>query len=240
MSGNKELVKQFFERERKKHRRTVVLRWVVVGTASLAVPLAWQAGINLGIIANGLATGIGFGCVLALLYWIGTDKRTLEERLGKLLDNIEFGWEELQGLGLNDGETEHLHIAFGTTAIGRLTTNESYLRTRGFDEKGPAFGEPEAHIDANGQRVDPLMHERDYEGLEGDLGVAEQLVEEANQQYADEAQRQWDIAEAQDMDNIEAGVKRLGDLVATGWFEQNAKDGAVEEVMNSHRQDEAS
>jgi hypothetical protein len=27
--------------------------------------------------------------------------------------------------------------------------------------------------------------------------VAEQLVEEANQQYADEAQRQWNIAEAQ-------------------------------------------
>jgi hypothetical protein len=69
--------------------------------------------------------------------------------------------------------------------------------------------------------------------------VAEQLVEEANQQYADEAQRQWDIAEARDMDTIEAGVERLGDLVAAGWFEQNAKDGAVEELMNSHRQDES-
>jgi hypothetical protein len=41
------------------------------------------------------------------------------------------------------------------------------------------------------------------------------------------------------MDNIEAGVERLGDLVAAGWFEQNAKDGAVEELMNSHRQDES-
>ena len=40
--------------------------------------------------------------------------------------------------------------------------------------------------------------------------MAEQLVEEANQHYADEAQRLWDIAEARDMDNIEAGVERLG------------------------------
>ena len=35
------------------------------------------------------------------------------------------------------------------------------------------------------------------------------------------------------MDNIEEGVSRLGDLVATGWFERNAKDGAVEELMKS-------
>ena len=30
------------------------------------------------------------------------------------------------------------------------------------------------------------------------------------------------------MDNIEKG-QRLGDLVASGWFERNAKDGAVED-----------
>ena len=87
--------------------------------------------------------------------------------------------------------------------------------------------------------MDSSVHEGDYEGLEGELGVAEQLVEEANQQYADEAQRQWDIAEARDMDNVEAGVDRLGDLVATGWFERNAKDGAVEELMNSHLRDDS-
>ena len=61
--------------------------------------------------------------------------------------------------------------------------------------------------------MDPLLHEDDYLGLEGDLRVAEQLVEEANQQYADEAQRLWDIAETRDMDNIEAGVERLGDFI---------------------------
>ncbi len=237
MSRNKELVKQFFEHERKKHRRTIVLLWIVAGIADMAAIFAWWVGVDFSFIAVGLMAMVG--CSFMLLWWISHNKRTLQDRLGRLLNTIEFSWDELHGLDLNDGETDHLHIAFSTTAIGRITTNESYLRTRGFDEKGPAFGDPEADIETNGQRVDSSVHEGDYEGLEGELGVAEQLVEEANQQYAEEAQRQWDIAEARDMDNIEAGVDRLGDLVATGWFERNAKDGAVEELMNSHPKDDS-
>jgi hypothetical protein len=41
------------------------------------------------------------------------------------------------------------------------------------------------------------------------------------------------------MDNIEAGVKRLGDLVASGWFEQNAEDGALANLMESRDQRDA-
>ena len=238
MSENKELVEQFFVHERKKHRRMVVLLWIIMGLGDLVAIVAWLEGIEISRILRGLAVLAGFAFVM--LWLVRHQKKTLQERLGALLASIEFGWDELHGLDLNTAEADHLHLAFSATTLGRITTNESYLRTRGSDEKGPAFDEAEAPINASKQRVDPLLHEEDYVGLEGELRVAEQLVEEANQQYADEAQRQWDIAEAQDMDNIEAGVKRLGDLVATGWFERNAKDGAVEEVMNSHRQDEAS
>ena len=67
--------------------------------------------------------------------------------------------------------------------------------------------------------------------MEDELGVAEQLLEEADQKYAEEAARQWAMAEKRDMDNIESGVKRLGDLVASGWFEKNAKDGAMAELL---------
>ena len=116
---------------------------------------------------------------------------------------------------------------------GRVSSNETFLRTRGEDEKGPAFDTSSASVSADAERVDPALHEEDYTGLEGELRVSEQLVEEANQHYAEEAQRLWDIAEARDMDNIEEGVSRLGDLVATGWFERNPKDGAVEELMKS-------
>ena len=237
VSGNKELVEQFFVQERKKHRRMVVLLWITVGIGDLFAIVAWLEGVEISRILRGLVVLGGFAFVMM---WLSLhQKKTLQDRLGALLASIEFGWDEFHGLDLNSAEADHLHIAFAATTLGRTTTNESYLRTRGSDEKGPAFDEAEAAISASKQRVDPLLHEEDYVGLEGELRVAEQLVEEANQQYADEAQRQWDIAEARDMDNIEAGVKRLGDLVATGWFEQNAKDGAVEELMNSHRQDES-
>ncbi len=236
MSNNKELVEQFFDQERKKHRRLVILLWIMVGLGDIFALIAWFQGVAINRIVQGLIALCG---VTLVLVWRGfQSKKTLQKRLVRLLDSIEFGWDELQGLDLSEGEVDHLHTAFTTTTIGRVTTNESYLRTRGVDEKGPAFDTEDASIDPTNQRVDPLLHEADYVGLEGSLGVAEQLVEEANLHYAEEAQRQWDIAEERDMDNIEAGVKRLGDLVATGWFERNAKDGAVEELMNSHQPDD--
>ena len=34
----------------------------------------------------------------------------------------------------------------------------------------------------------------------------------------------------------EEGVERLGDLVASGWFERNAKDGALSELMESREE----
>ena len=237
VSGNKELVEQFFVQERKKHRRMVVLLWITAGIGDLFAIVAWLEGVEISRILRGLAVLGGF---VFVMMWLSLhQKKTLQDRLGALLASIEFGWDEFHGLDLNSAEADHLHIAFAATNLGRTTTNESYLRTRGGDEKGPAFDDVENTINANNQRVDPQLHEEDYLGLEGDLRVAEQLVEEANQHYADEAQRLWDIAEARDMDNIEAGVERLGDLVATGWFERNAKDGAVEELMNSHPQDES-
>jgi hypothetical protein len=70
-----------------------------------------------------------------------------------------------------------------------------------------------------------------YEGLEGDLRRSERLVNEANERYGAVANEQWSVAESKDQDLIEAGVERLGDLVRTDWFEKNAKDGAVDELM---------
>ena len=57
-------------------------------------------------------------------------------------------------------------------------------------------------------------------------------------QYEQKAQQRWQEAESKDTDLIEAGVERLGDLVKTDWFEKNAKEGAVEELMNSKNADE--
>lgn len=232
MDSTNVLVMEFFRYERQKKRRFVIAAWVVVILADIVALAAYLYGVDPYNIGRFLA--LPFMMTLAILWSSLRHQRSLQERLTRLLDTVEFGWEELHGLDLNEKEADFLHGAFAATAAAREATNESFLRTRGTDEKGPAFDAKEPQINTNNARVDPSVHEQDYEGLEDDLRISEQLVEEANQHYAKEAQRQWEVAEAKDMDAIEAGVERLGDLVATGWFEQNPKDGAVKALMESH------
>ena len=69
--------------------------------------------------------------------------------------------------------------------------------------------------------------------MEGPLLQSEHLLRDADLMYAKHAEERWKRSEADDADLIEAGVERLGDLVTTEWFEKNAKDGAVSEVMKS-------
>jgi len=44
------------------------------------------------------------------------------------------------------------------------------------------------------------------------------MVEEANEIAAEKALKEWEAAEAADPELIEAGVDKLGDLVASGHF----------------------
>ena len=234
MNDGKALVQQFFVHERKRRRNRLVVMWSLVGRADVFVVAAYLGGMPVERIAMVLILPVLASFVLL---WRGlSDGRRLDGRLGELLNTVEFGWDELHGLDLNAEEADRLHEAFTHIAAGRLMTNESQLRTRGGDAKGPAFDGNEATIDPKRNRVDPALHEADYDGLEGVLRVSEQLVEEANQQYAEQAQRQWEASEARDLDNIEEGVERLGDLVASGWFERNAKDGALSELMESREE----
>ena len=64
------------------------------------------------------------------------------------------------------------------------------------------------------------------------------MVSEANVRYEQIAQQRWKDSESKDQDLIEAGIERLGDLVRTDWFEKNAKDDAVEALMESKSDDE--
>jgi len=66
--------------------------------------------------------------------------------------------------------------------------------------------------------------------MEGDLTSTEKMVEKANQEYADYAQKRWEKSEEEDPDLIEYGVERLGDLVRTDYFEKNAEEGAFEKI----------
>lgn len=232
---NKTLIEHFFVQERTERKKFMVAIWSIVILTDVFILIAYLQGMGAYRIVQFLTIPLALALTVN---WLSIHRvKTLQGRLSALLDSIEFGWEELNGLDLNEKEADHLHQAFASTTIGRIATNETYLRTRGTDEKGPAFDKAEGRVDPTLLRVDPSLHEADYEGLEGDLEVSEKLVEEANQYYAAVAQRQWEAAEKNDVDLVEAGVERLGDLVASGWFERNAKDGAMREVMESEEKE---
>ncbi len=157
-----------------------------------------------------------------------------EERLLKFIDAIEFDWDVLSELDVDDESMERLHQAFIAAKFsGMDRTNSEEIRGRGGDEKGPALSENMDEFNKKRERVDPALHEKEYEGLEGPLRHSEHLLRDADLVYAKQAEERWKISEAEDADLIEAGVERLGDLVATEWFEKNAQDGAVSEVMKS-------
>ena len=234
---NKALIEQFFVQERAKRRKIIAAIWTVVILTDVFMVVAFLQGMDWFQMLQILIVPLTI-CFAAL----GLDlrqKKSLQGRLTALLDSIEFGWDELNGLDLRQDEADKLHHAFTAATTGRISTNETYLRTRGTDEKGPAFDKTTTEVDSGMVRVDPSLHEGDYVGLEDDLGVAEQLVHEANQHYAEEAQRQWEAAEQRDLDMVEAGVERLGDLVASGWFEQNPEEGALSALMEREKEDDA-
>ena len=104
------------------------------------------------------------------------------------------------------------------------------LMTRGKDERGFTPGILESDLDSN-REIMQAEDREEYHGLEDDLTVAQQVKAEADQRYAEHAQQRWEEAERNDPDLIEAGVKRLGDLVATDYFEKNHDPNAMSKLM---------
>ena len=67
VSGNKELVEQFFVQERKKARQMVVILWIMVGIGDLFALIAWFEGVEISRILRGLAVLGGFAFVMLWL-----------------------------------------------------------------------------------------------------------------------------------------------------------------------------
>ena len=105
-------------------------------------------------------------------------------------------------------------------------------RGRGADPSGPDWGKTDFKLGHAPERRDAIVEDVKYTGMEGDLTSGEKMVAEANLEYADMAQKRWDESEANDSDLIEYGVKRLGDLVKTEYFDKNAEDGIFNKVAN--------
>ncbi len=89
-------------------------------------------------------------------------------------------------------------------------------KTRGDDPRGPAEGSGADTIDSRMPRIDAMTPRPEFEGLEGELTEGEKLLEEASFVRDIKSQEAWNYAQAHDPELIEAGVEKLGDLVAKG------------------------
>ena len=89
-------------------------------------------------------------------------------------------------------------------------------KTRGEDPRGPAEGSGADTIDSRMPRIDAMTPRPEFEGIEGELTEGEKLVQEANVARDLKSQEAWETAEKADPELIEAGVDKLGDLVAKG------------------------
>ena len=118
----------------------------------------------------------------------------------------------------------------------RSASNHEMLRGRPSDEKGMTSGVYN-ELDKHKPRIDAIANSADWDGLEGELTSGEELVRTMNKIEAEIANKAWQEAEKRDMDNVEFGVERLGDLVASGYFEKNAEEGAFRKLVESNQED---
>jgi len=100
----------------------------------------------------------------------------------------------------------------------------SVYKTRGKDSRGPAEGKGADTFGDEVSRVDAMSERLEFEDLEGPLTKGEELVAEANIIASERALEEWKKAESNDPDLIEAGVEKLGDLVAQGYFKGPKND----------------
>lgn len=237
--ADRELIHHFFSKEDARRKRSLVLVWVLIIATDLLMLVAYFQTEDIGAVL--LRVWPALVAVLTLVFFVlrGSvrSQRTMEARLNDLLSTVDLDWEDISELELPKARQSLVLDAFADKSMVEGQVNTAYRRTRGGDEKGPAFGEEKAGFEVASKRQDPAVHEADYEGLVGPLGTGEVLVEEANESYAAQAQERWEASEKADMDMIEAGVERLGDLVAAGWFEKNVKDGAVNDLMGTNHED---
>lgn len=159
-------------------------------------------------------------------------RRATDVWIEEMLSDLHIDIEDLDG-----HITPALVLEQWEREMKKQRTNP--LMTRGNDERGFTPGILESELDAENE-YRTVEKDDAYEGLEAELSVAQQVKAEADQRYAEQAQERWEKAEQNDPDLIEAGVKRLGDLVATDYFERNHDPNAVSKLMEDQSSNDES
>ena len=196
--------------------------------------------ISLGILGFGIGyllfnqLLIGFvgslvGQFLAIVDYI--DRRsTANKWIEEMLSALHVDIDDFEGALTLERILEQVNLQ-------AIDVETNPVRTRGKDERGFTGGIIESDLDEK-QAIRPVSNHDRYEDLEQDLTIAEQVKAEADQRYAEHAQQRWEEAERNDPDLIEAGVKRLGDLVTTDYFEKNHDPEALSKLTSAQSSSE--
>lgn len=214
--------------EMKKFRRDLILRrtvlWVPTGLVLAMVmlylfelPLSDSSSILTLVFA--LVVGIVFGRISGNQLY-----RRIHGALIEGLDVAPLLQQEGRGfagrfLGM-PGEADVLDVLMrpgeGVLSKSKDKWGRVVYKTRGEDPRGPAEGSGADTIDSRMPLIDAMGPRPEYDGLEGDLTEGEKLMAEANIVRDIRNQKAWETAEKTDRELIEAGVEKLGDLVAKG------------------------
>tara|TARA_B100000161_G_C33418573_1_gene354424 strand:- start:8 stop:655 length:648 start_codon:yes stop_codon:yes gene_type:complete len=208
-------IEQEFSKLNSKMQKLKVIAILVLITPFLALNIYWKGDVP----PFAIFLSVIFPAVTLIFINNAIDKR--HEYVKEILSN-EIFTQSIIEQGFYDQKSNDLDKE------GSLS-NKEYLRNRGQDEKGPSFHQNDSLFSTKKSIVIPVSNEA-YQNLDSDTTEGEKLVNEADLIYSEKAKEQWQKSEREDQDIIEAGVDNLGELVKSGWFEKNAKDGAIKEL----------
>lgn len=218
-------------------QRTVV--WVPTGMI-VALIMHFVFGLPLGTALSFAVLSFALLLALVLGRLAGDSRyRLIRSALFRGLDIAPMLEAESRGLtarflGLPGG-TDILDVAMRPRTEEEMAKAKDpwgrvIYRTRGQDPRGPAEGMGADTIDRRLPRIDAMADRPEFEGIEGELTAGEKLLAEADEVRDERAQQAWAESEGGDADLIEAGVEKLGDLVATGHFEEEGAADAFPEA----------
>ncbi len=208
-------IEQEFSKLNSKMQKLKVIAILVLITPFLALNIYWKGDVP----PFAIFLSVIFPAVTLIFINNAIDKR--HEYVKEILSN-EIFTQSIIEQGFYDQKSNDLDKE------GSLS-NKEYLRNRGQDEKGPSFHQNDSLFSTKKSIVIPVSNEA-YQNLDSDTTEGEKLVNKADLIYSEKAKEQWQKSEREDQDIIEAGVDNLGELVKSGWFEKNAKDGAIKEL----------
>ena len=200
-------------------RRDLILQravlWVPTGLI-LSISMLFISGLELSAPESIATVSISFLAALLFARKSGNHRyRLIRNGLISGMNVTPLLQQESRGIAARvlgvPGGADILDVLMRPEKGGALSKEQDewgrvVYKTRGRDPKGPAEGSGADTIDARMPRID---------ATEG-----EKLMAEANVARDERAQEAWEIAESQDPDLIEAGVEKLGDLVAARHFSE--------------------